>query len=254
MKLEIIFENIDLVTVNKPAGILVHGIYDKYGPKHNEVTLADMVAKKYPEILDVGDPGAILEFEGEKVNTRPGVIHRLDRETSGVIVFGRNQETFDYLKSLFKASSEGESAKVSKTYQALVWGRVKNQRGLINKPISINNGTVKRTTGSGRMPREAITEYEVRGRYQAEGKDFTLLNAMPKTGRTHQIRVHLNSIGHSVYGDKIYGQKPDILNLGRQFLHAASLELAQKGSTVLTLTAPLPKELKALIKKLSLES
>lgn len=253
MKLEIIFENTDLVAVNKPAGILVHGIYDKYGPKHNEETLTDMVAKKYPEILGVGDPGAILEFEGEKVNIRPGVIHRLDRETSGVIVFGRNQEAFDYLKSLFKASSEGEEAKVHKTYQTLVWGRVKNKRGLINKPISINNGTVKRTTGSGRMPREAITEYEVVGRYQADGKEFTLLNAMPKTGRTHQIRVHLNSIGHPVYGDKIYGQKPDILGLGRQFLHAFMLELILKDDSPLQLTAPPPKELRALIKKLSPE-
>jgi len=245
MKLEIIFENNDLVAVNKPAGVLVHGIYDKYGPKHNEETLADFVAKKYPEILKVGDPGSYMEFEGKRVNTRPGIIHRLDRETSGVIIFARNQKSFNYYKSLFK------NQKVRKTYTCLVWGNVKNKRGLINKPISINNGTVRRTVRSGRMTREALTEYEVRERYTKDNNDFTLLNVMPRTGRTHQIRVHLISINHPVYGDKLYGKRADIFNLGRHFLHATSLELPDKNKKNIQIVAPLPGELQTIIDKLT---
>lgn len=244
MKLEIIFENSDIVAVNKSAGLLVHGIYDKYGPRHSEKTLVDYVAEKYPEILEVGDPGAFLTIEGKQVNTRPGVVHRLDRETSGVIVLARKQKAFDFLKEQFK------NQKVHKTYQALVWGRVQNKKGLINKPISIKNGTVKRSTHGGRMTREAITEYELQQYLTDSEHDFSYLLVTPKTGRTHQIRVHLNSIHHPVYGDKLYGKRADIFNLDRHFLHAVSLELTLGGET-LKLKAPLAKELKDVLNQLT---
>jgi len=241
MKLNIVFENSDLLVVNKPASVLVHGIYDKYGPRHTEKTLADYVAEQYPEVAEVGD----------KPSERPGVVHRLDRETSGVIVFARNQQTFTYLKGLFSAASRGEESQITKTYTALVWGRVKELTGVIDKPISIRNGSVKRTVHDGRMTRPAITEYAVQKYFQAGKDEFTLLNASPKTGRTHQIRVHLNAINHPVYGDKLYGKKGDIFELGRQFLHASTLEFPLANGERIVVAAEVPIELKNLLANLS---
>lgn len=227
MHVKILYKDDNVLVLSKPAGLLVHGIYDKFGPKHSEKVLTDWLIEHYPEIKKVGD----------KPDQRPGIVHRLDRETSGVIIVARNQKTFKYLKKQFQDRS------VEKVYQVLVWGRVKDEAGVINRPISIKDGSVKRTVFKGKAPREALTQYHVLQRLEKDKEEMTLLEVLPKTGRTHQIRVHLSSIGHQVYGDKLYGKKGDIFNLGRQFLHAHALTLKLPSGEVESFADPLPKEL-----------
>jgi len=243
----ILYEDKDVVVINKPAGLLVHGIYDKNGPKHTGETLVDWLAEKYPETKEVGDP----KLDGKVNPQRGGIVHRLDRDTSGALVVARNQKTFEYLKKAFQGRS------VKKTYLALVWGRIHELKGVIDKPISIKDGTVKRTVFAGKMPREAVTEYATLSHYMyAHGKhrdELTLVKVMPKTGRTHQIRVHFSSIGHEVYGDKLYGKKRDTLELNRHFLHAAELEFKLPGGTKISIEAPLPTELECALADLTKE-
>ncbi len=147
----------------------------------------------YPEVKNVGDdPGQ-----------RPGIVHRLDKETSGVVVVARNQETFDYLKSQF------QQHKVQKTYLALVIGKVKDKTGRIDLPMGIKSGTTKRSVSAKKMKmvKEAITDYRALKYLKIGDRDFTLLEVMPKTGRTHQLRVHAASIGHPIIGDPLYSRK-----------------------------------------------
>lgn len=248
----VLYEDKDVVVINKPAGLLVHGIFDKNGPKHSEDTLVDWLAKKYPETQEVGD----RDEDNLIRQQRGGIVHRLDRYTSGVMIIARTQKAFEYLKKIFA----GRTAK--KTYVALVWGRIHEKSGVIDKPISIKDGTVKRTVFKGKMPREAVTEYEMVSHFlYVHGKhrdELTLLKVFPKTGRTHQIRVHLSSIGHSVVGDKLYGKKGTLVfeegevvtELDRQFLHAQELELKLPNGKHGDFTAALPDELEQVLKQL----
>lgn len=237
---KILYEDKDLLLVDKPAGWLVHGVYHKGEAKHNEETLVDWIAKKYPEIKDIGDVPA----------QRGGIVHRLDRETSGVMVIARTQESFTYLKKLFQTRD------IHKTYQTLVWGRVKTDSGVIDKPISIIDGSVKRTVFKGKMSREAVTEYKVITRYTIndERDALTLVEVSPKTGRTHQIRVHFSSLGHSVVGDKLYGKKGSLAGLERQFLHAYKIEFISPSGKKIVGESPLPKELSDVLSALELTS
>lgn len=256
MTIEVLHEDKNIIVVNKPAGLLVHGIYTNTGPRHTEETLVDWLAKKYPETQEVGD----RDEENLIRQQRGGIVHRLDRETSGVMVIARNQKTFEYLKKLFAGRS------VKKEYVALVWGRIHEKSGMIDKPISIKDGSVRRTVFKGKMPRPAVTEYEVLKHYlYVHGKhrdELTLVKVMPKTGRTHQIRVHMSSIGHSVVGDKLYGKKGSIVlddspratdgnaggaELSRQFLHAERLEFKLPSGEHGVFEAPLPAELRNVL-------
>ena len=206
---------------NKPAGLLVHPI--KSHPSGD--TLVDRLLKKYPEIKTVGDDPA----------QRPGIVHRLDKETSGVIIVARNQKSFDYLKQQF------QSRQIKKTYLALVWGKVELKSGVIEKPLGLKSGSLKRTTRveDAKMIKEAKTVYRVK-KYIGP---YTLLEVEPLTGRTHQIRVHLASIHHPVVGDRLYSQRPLPLGLKRMFLHAASLELTLPNGSRNKFSAELPPDL-----------
>ncbi len=229
MEPEIIYEDRDVAVINKPPGLLVHKT-----KVSEEPTLADWLLEKYPEIKDVGDLPA-----GRQVteNIRPGIVHRLDKETSGVMIVARNQAAFDHLKKLF------QSRDIKKTYLALVWGKVAQKSGVIEKPLGIKTGTLKRTTrveGAGvKMIKEAKTAYRVK-KYIGE---YTLLEVEPLTGRTHQIRAHLASIGHPVVGDRLYGRKAAPAGLTRMFLHAESLELTLPNGSRTKFTADLPPDL-----------
>lgn len=245
MNIPIVYEDKDLLVINKPAGLIVHGVRGKHfreGDQKEEETLVDWLLSRHPEIKDVHDAtahaGAINPEE------RAGIVHRLDRETSGIMVIPKTKEMFIYLKNLF------QTREVQKTYLALVWGRVEDKSGIIDKPIGIKDGTIKRTVHikSARMIREAVTEYKVKKYF----KDFTLVEVMPKTGRTHQIRVHMASIQHPIVGDSLYGGKKPDLGLKRQFLHAESIEFAKPDGKRLKLSADLPDELKAIIDKKAL--
>lgn len=242
--ISLIYETKDFIAVNKPAGLLVHPIGFKTEP-----TLVDWILERYPEIKNVGDDPEI----------RPGIVHRLDRDTSGVILIARNQKFFDYLKNLFKTHQ------VKKTYLALVYGKIEPKLGVIKTPIGIKKGTVKRTIWQKKAKtfKEAITEYRVLKIFKYNISDaavykmlyFSLVELVPETGRTHQIRVHLASIGHPVVGDKLYGFKKfkPSFNLERQFLHAVSLEFSTAAGRRLRIEAELPEELKQFIDTLHQE-
>ena len=212
------------LVINKPAGLVVHS--DK-----NEPTVVDWLLNKFPEVKEVGDP------------LRPGIVHRLDKSTSGVMIVATNQKMFDHLKQQF------HNRKIKKTYLALVHGNLDQMEGEINKPIGRSHkGTrmAARTSKIDEKDREAITRYQVIKRY----KKFDLVEAYPLTGRTHQIRVHLMALGHPLVGDKLYtihGQKK-IINLGRNFLHAAKIEFSDPTGEVYIVSAPLPDELENFLK------
>jgi 23S rRNA pseudouridine1911/1915/1917 synthase len=231
-EIKIIYEDDDIIAVNKPAGLLVHGVNLK-SQKSNFKSLADWLLKKYPEIKNVGeDP------------KRPGIVHRLDKDTSGVLLVAKNQKSFDRLKSQF------QDRKIRKTYLVLVDGIIKDNLGIIDLPIGKSKKDFRKKEAHpeaglrGRV-REAITEYKVLKRF----KKFTLVEVFPKTGRTHQIRVHFKAIGHPVVGDKLYGPKEAPLD--RQFLHANSLELTLLGGARIKLEADLPEDLKNFLNMLN---
>jgi len=233
---KVLYEDKNLLVVDKPAGLLVHLVKGKL-PYKNDATLADWLLENYPQVAEVGD----------KPLERPGIVHRLDRETSGVMVVALNQKTFEYLKDLFKTHQ------VQKTYIALVWGDVKKDAGSITKPIGIVSGTTRRSViaKNMKMLREAVTDYKVLKRFKLGEREATLLEVSPKTGRTHQIRVHLASINHPIVGDAIYGsgrkQENEKIGITRQFLHADAIEFSLPEGGRLKISSELPDELKKFI-------
>ncbi len=238
--MNIIHEDSDFVVVNKPAGVLTHRTSHSFEP-----ALADEAVEGYPEMAGVGDLPEL----------RPGVVHRLDKDTSGVVVFARNQKFFEYLKGCFK---EG---KVKKTYLALVWGRTPD-RGTIDAPIGLKSGSTRRSVlppsqGYGRagarnmkMVKPARTEYQTERHFSYEGEEFSLVKLFPKTGRTHQLRVHLLHIHHPVVGDPLYGKRKNPFGLARQFLHADTIEFPIPGGKRASFGADLPTDLEAVLKVL----
>lgn len=224
----VIHEERDFVVLDKPAGLAVHG-----GPGVQGVTLAGWLVKRYPEVKRVGDDPKL----------RPGIVHRLDKDTSGVMVVARNQKAFEELKQLFK------ERRVEKTYLALVVGVPKRRSGIIDAQVGRSLRTpVKRAAGaSARGARQAVTAYrllEKLGRY-------SLLEVKPKTGRMHQIRVHLNAIGCPVAGDRVYGGAQAALHgLDRQFLHAWRIEFSYPEGRRLRFESPLPEDLKIVLNTL----
>ncbi|MEW5907813.1 MAG: RluA family pseudouridine synthase [Patescibacteria group bacterium] len=230
--LEIIYEDNDILAIDKPAGIVVHGEYP---------SIIDWIKQNRPQVIGVGE------------NTeRPGIVHRLDKNTSGILLVAKNQKSFEYLKEQF------QKRQIKKTYLALVYGHLKERAGMIKLPIGKSKKDFRKKTcladrratqkAIGKI-REAVTEYKIIKRF----KDFTLIEAYPKTGRMHQIRVHLKAIGHPVVCDKLYGPKKQKcpLNLTRHFLHARALEftLPLSGGRI-KLETYLPDDLEKVLKKL----
>lgn len=220
--IDIVYEDSDIIVIDKPAGLLTHKAESSPGEK----TLVDFLIKHYPLIKNVGEN-----------LSRPGIVHRLDRETSGLIVAAKNNETFHYLKKLF------QDRKIEKRYYALVYGILKEKTGTIDLPLAKLEGkqTAKLKGKKKLEGKTAITQYKV----IKEFEKYSLLNVVIKTGRTHQIRVHLKAIGHPVVCDKIYAPKKAICpeSIGRLFLHAYYISFITPAGNPLTLESDLPEEL-----------
>ncbi|MDP2598651.1 MAG: RluA family pseudouridine synthase [Candidatus Liptonbacteria bacterium] len=235
---QIVYEDKDFLAINKPAGLQVHEArVTKHGTRdiEHEKTLVDWLLEKYPEIKTVGDDPAI----------RPGIVHRLDKETSGIMLVARTQRYFEYLKSLF------QGRQIKKKYLAMVYGAVEPKTSVIDKPIGIKTGTLKRSVHSTKMVKEAVTEYRVVKIFDIrhsnlEAQNFSLVEVKPKTGRTHQIRVHLASIGHPIVGDRLYGPRKQVHDsrfmVHRLMLHALSLEFTAEDGRRMKFEAEPPEE------------
>ncbi len=260
--MEVVYEDEDILAINKPAGLLVHET-----EKSEEKTLVDWLIKNYPEIRNVGEspaPSAEQTGSSRPVFFRPGIVHRLDKDTSGVLLIAKNQKAFDHLKKMFSVPSSQLSEAggrgiiygnrergIKKKYLALVLGKIKNEKGIIDLPIGKSKKDFRKRASIGKLTgkiREAITEYKVLERFPASvagQQGYTLVEARPKTGRTHQIRAHFKAIGHPLACDKLYGPKnqncPD--GLSRHFLHAASLEFVLQDGSRVMLEADLPEDL-----------
>jgi 23S rRNA pseudouridine1911/1915/1917 synthase len=227
--LEIVFENEDLLVVNKPAGMVVHP-----SAGHSTGTLVHAALAHAPEMEGVG---------GE---LRPGVVHRLDKDTSGLILLAKNDRTHRWLQDQFRQH------KVQKTYLALVDGRPPTPTGRIEAPIGRDvRERRKMAVVTPRKGRQAISEYTTLEAFTAH----TLLEIHPITGRTHQIRLHLAFLGCPVAGDTVYGKRHSSIPIERHFLHAARLQLRLQGETEpRTFEAPLPDELARVLEMLRNEN
>jgi 23S rRNA pseudouridine1911/1915/1917 synthase len=228
MEPTILYEDEHIVAVNKPAGLMVHT-----DGRSDEKTLSDWFVAKYPAAATVGEP---METSDGRMLPRPGIVHRLDKETSGVVLLVKDQETFTYLKQQFHDRA------VRKVYNAFVHGNVKDDRGIINRPIGKSKKDPRRYSaqrGARGMLRDAITQYRV----LARGSGATYLELRPKTGRTHQIRVHMKALNHPVVSDTLYApDEPKLLGFERLALHAHSVSFIHPEGEEITIEAPLPKD------------
>jgi 23S rRNA pseudouridine1911/1915/1917 synthase len=255
--LDVVFEDADLAVVNKPAGMMVHAGSGQSDDARSRGTLVNAILYRFNKLS---------ASAGE---LRPGIVHRLDKDTSGLIVVAKNDRTHAALAELFS------SRQIKKTYIALVQGHVERARGTIN--AAVGRDPVRRTRMTVRPLEEgraAVSHYEVVKRLENRFGKFTLVKVRIETGRTHQIRVHMASIGHPVVGDTLYGgagqltdqvasqaavskaarrkSEPERLKLGRNFLHAARLEFVHpKTGNLLELEASLPAELEAFLDRMA---
>jgi 23S rRNA pseudouridine1911/1915/1917 synthase len=202
IEFRVVHEDTAVIVVDKPAALVVHP-----GAGNMEGTLVHGLLARYPDIAGVGDP------------TRPGIVHRLDAGSSGLLVVARTQEAADLLVAQFAAANGARRA--TRRYVALVWGHPAAAHGIVDAPIGRDRRDPLRmaVVADGRSAR---TEYWVVERFTAPA-ELARLDCRLETGRTHQIRVHLESIGHPLVGDPTYGQRRPVLGLGRPFLHAAEL-------------------------------
>lgn len=259
MKITILYEDKNLLVLDKPAGIAVHS--DAHNNKKE--TVADFLLAYDKKLAKVGEPMEI-EYKGEKIKIlRPGIVHRLDRETSGVLLVAKNQKTFLFLKEQFQNHT------IKKVYRAFVYGYVSDpkaslltgKRGVINVPIGRSPKDIRMYTagrGAKEPLREAFTEYIVLNRFsdtedEFEQKDnthqFSYVEVYPKTGRTHQIRVHMRYINHPVVSDPLYrGGKELALGIKRLALHSCSITFRTLNGELQTVESPMPNDFKKVIK------
>lgn len=208
---QIIFEDADILVLDKPVGLVVHS-----DGRTNEPTLVDWLLEHYPQMRGIGEPwvrdtGTVIE--------RPGIVHRLDRETSGVMVIAKTQEAYEHLKAQF------QNREIKKEYIAVVHGVFKDDAlsGVVDKPIGKSPKDFRRWSaqpGARGHMRAAVTRYTVQEQVGQGASGFALVALRPMTGRTHQLRVHMKAIHHAIVGDSLYGVSEDV---PRMLLHAHRL-------------------------------
>ncbi len=242
MEPTIIYEDDDVLVVNKPAGLIVHS-----DGRTKEPSVADWVLAHYPQMADVGE--SWTSPQGEVV-PRPGIVHRLDRDTSGVMILAKTREAYEFLKAQF-----GERT-TEKVYKAFVYGHPSRDEGTIEAEIvrirSIPPRWGVARASEDKKHRAAVTDWHVlaRERDPETGEKVALMEARPKTGRTHQIRVHFKHLGHPVVADPLYAKgRPALLGFSRQALHAFSLAITLPSGDHRTFEAPLPADFARAIER-----
>jgi 23S rRNA pseudouridine1911/1915/1917 synthase len=242
MSIEILFENDDLMVIHKPEGLLVHNTGHTEAP-----TVASWFLERVPSAKGVGEiqhtqVGAVLE--------RSGIVHRLDKETSGVLVLAKHQEAYLHLKKQF------HDRLVKKEYRAFVYGPVRERWGTIERPIgrSGNNPKLRAVTGAKGVLRPALTHWECIGTGRYLDEHFSYLKLRPHTGRTHQLRVHLQSIGKPIVGDSLYAHtqigQSNNLDFSRLALHAHLLDIDIGNGQLERFIAPLPQSFEEAAEKI----
>lgn len=222
--LDVVYEDADVIVVNKPSGMVVHP-----APGHPDGTLVNALLYHCAGTLS-GVGGAL----------RPGIVHRIDRDTSGLIIAAKNDAAHQYL------SAQLADHTLARTYECIVVGKLREDRGTVDAPIA------RHPTGRKRMAvvaggREAVTHWEVIARYPG----YTHVRCRLETGRTHQIRVHMAYIGHPILGDTVYGAKKEVPGLTGQCLHAVGLRfLHPRTHEVVELFCPLPEEFTRMLQKI----
>ena len=223
--LDVVYEDADLIVINKPVGLVVHP-----APGHPDGTLVNALLFHCAGSLS-GVGGAL----------RPGIVHRIDRDTSGLLVAAKND--FAHLS----LSAQLQDHSLCRTYEAVVVGNVREDRGTVDAPIGRHPTDRKKMAVTDKNSRPAVTHYEVLRRYPG----YTYLRCRLETGRTHQIRVHMAYIGHPLYGDTVYGAKRPAADMTGQCLHAVALDLTHpRTGERMHFTCPLPEEFTRLLQKL----
>ena len=222
--LDVVYEDDDVIVVNKPTGLVVHP-----APGHPDGTLVNAL------LHHCGD--SLSGIGGEK---RPGIVHRIDRDTSGLIIAAKNDAAHQYL------SAQLADHTLARTYECIVVGALREDRGTVNAPIA-RHPTDRKRMAVVAGGREAVTHWEVIARYPG----YTHVRCRLETGRTHQIRVHMAYIGHPILGDTVYGAKKEVPGLTGQCLHAVGLRfLHPRTHEVMELSCPLPEEFTRMLQKI----
>ncbi len=239
----ILFENDDVLVINKPAGVMVHA-----DGVSTEPTVVDWFLGRVPTAAGVGEPGR--SKTGELLE-RSGVVHRLDRETSGVLILAKTATAHTHLKAQF------HDRLAKKEYRAIVYGAMRERWGTISKKIGRSPADFRLRSampGARGTLREAVTDWECIGQAQIDGEHFSYLKVLPKTGRTHQIRVHLRAIDRPIVGDPLYAtahnERSHQLGLSRMALHAHTLEVTLPTGERERFIAPVPMELELAVEQI----
>src|SRR3989344_63427 len=245
----ILYEDDDVIVIDKPAGLVVHP-----DGRTEEPSVSEWFANKFPEAKNVGEP---IKLASGVVVERPGVVHRIDRETSGVLLLAKTEAGHKLLKEQF------QKREIEKIYHLFIYGNLKDDRGTIELPIGRSISNFRKWSAQPRHriggqdgvrgeKREAVTHFQVLKRagdhpsHKASGgqsKSYTFVEAKPKTGRTHQIRVHFKALHHPLVCDKLYApNKPCLLDFNRLALHARAITFKTVGGKKVTIEAPYPDD------------
>jgi len=233
MNIPILYEDDDMVAINKPAGLVVHG-----DGKSDIYTLVDWVIEHFPEAKKVGEP---ITLPSGEIILRSGIVHRLDKDTTGVMLLAKTNTGFLYLKEQF------QNRTIEKTYHAFVYGNLKEDTLFIDDPIGRSSNSIRKWTsgkdmrGASRNAETVVTVVE-RGKDADTGEVVTFVAANPKTGRTHQIRVHLNYIGRPIIADSLYTKRVSLLGFSRVALHAREISFVTLDNCKKTIEAEYPED------------
>ena len=252
LEIPILYEDEDCLCIEKPAGISVHG-----DGKTPEYTVADWIIAHYPALANVGEP-ILVRIGGQEITVpKPGIVHRLDKDTSGVMLIAKTAESYAFFKKQF------QEHEIKKTYHCFVYGWPKEDTIEITDAIGRDAGNIRRWTTAKNargMMREAATSITILKRfgdraYEGKGSTeegtFSFVEARPKTGRTHQIRVHLRAINHPIVSDTLYAPKREqALGFTRQALHARELALTLPSGKSLAVQAPYPADFEKALREI----